>query len=163
MPPVLRTERIAHSLIRRRLLHCGISILPMPGSGQTRPSGMSAQCPVCAPKADIRRLRCDVARRRRFIPFANPSRTLPSRPCHSKELACALERAPSIFSMVMTYTEATTSQSRDRGRAESRWRYGVCTNLPLASQTEQRWPKWSLRSTRQTDPHLLAVSRPVRG
>jgi len=44
----------------------------------------------------------------------------------------------------MTYTEATTSQSRDCRRAESRCRYGVCTTLPLASQTEQRCPKWSL-------------------
>src|SRR5215468_11083243 len=61
--------------------------------------------------------------------------------------------------MLIKYTEATTSQSCDHRRADSRCCYGVCTNLLLAPQTSQRWPKWSLRSTRQTDPHLLAVSR----
>jgi hypothetical protein len=33
MPPVLPTERIAHLNYGRRLLRCGISVLPMAGSG----------------------------------------------------------------------------------------------------------------------------------
>src|SRR5262249_9537613 len=36
MAPVLPTERITHLKYGRRLLHCGISIRPMPGSGQER-------------------------------------------------------------------------------------------------------------------------------
>src|SRR6516164_4907642 len=58
------------------------------------------------------------------------------------------------------YTEATTSQSRDRRRAVSRCCFGACTNVLLVSRTDQRWPKWSLRSTRQTDPCFFAVYRP---
>src|SRR5262249_37411176 len=69
-----------------------------------------------------------------------------------------------IFLSTFNYTEeVATSQSCDRRRAVSRCCFGACTNLLLVFRTDQRWPKWSLRSTRQTDSRPLAVYRPGRG
>src|SRR5262245_51791054 len=42
VPPVLRTERIAHLRYGRRLLRCGISAPLMPESGQSLPIDMTA-------------------------------------------------------------------------------------------------------------------------